>query len=112
MALGPHSIDVISASWRDLPFADLYLDCRVVPHPPMEMDPETAAAWMADHGWWWVRRFGNLVVSSFETLPQRRPDGIGVYTVCCACAEGTYRSPTMARLLRQDLRERCGLEVR
>lgn len=93
--MGPR-IRISSASWRNLPAADLYLDCRAVPHPPKDVKP---AQWLACHANEWVERYADLIMASLDTLPARRPSGIATYHVCCVCAEGRYRSRGMASLL-------------
>ena len=107
-------IHLISAGLKGgpLPKADHYLDCRVIPNPHHALGGEVGGspklrAWVMEHGERWVKRYAHDVVDGLSNMvPRRRGESnpyARPYTVCCFCAYGQHRSPTMKWLLSEQI---------
>jgi RNase adaptor protein for sRNA GlmZ degradation len=98
----------------NLPKADLYLDCRVLPNPVFidgigsTGDDPKMQQWMITNGAPFIESFTQLIEDGIHQIPKRRSGKEDPweepYRICFMCAHGIHRSRSMKHLMGQRLK--------
>ena len=109
-----HSGNTADVITRQMPLADLYLDCRVIPNPTFISgigatgDDPRMQEWVEENAQAYVKSFSQLIIDGLQQVPSRRKGKDNPweapYIICTMCAHGIHRSRSMKHILARKMR--------